>query len=120
MINPQQSDIGRKVLYTGNRYPGGKIEEGVINSFNLVTVFVRYGADTHSKGTNREDLEWATECKLEVGQIWKENDPRAERLVRIIQIAAGRRGVLIQTVIKPEDGIRDNPHRYIPKPRSRS
>lgn len=45
MVEPGQADIGRKVIYTGNRYPGGKIEEGVITSFNEHTVFVRYGAD---------------------------------------------------------------------------
>lgn len=26
MIEPTQSDIGREVIYTGNRYPGGKTE----------------------------------------------------------------------------------------------
>ena len=58
MIKPTQADVGRKVIYTGNRYPGGKIEEGVITSFNAHAVFVRYGAELHSKGTAREDLEW--------------------------------------------------------------
>lgn len=58
MIEPSERDIGRKVVYTGNRYPGGKLEEGVITSFNPHTVFVRYGADTGSKGTSRVDLEW--------------------------------------------------------------
>lgn len=59
MIDPTDKDIGRAVIYTGNRYPGGKIEEGVITSFNTHAVFVRYGSDTHSKGTSRQDLEWA-------------------------------------------------------------
>jgi hypothetical protein len=58
MIYPDEHDIGRAVVYTGNRYPGGKIEEGVITSFNDHSVFVRYGADKHSKGTSRADLEW--------------------------------------------------------------
>jgi hypothetical protein len=58
MIEPTKADIGRTVVYTGNRYPGGKIEEGVITSINGSTVFVRYGSDTGSKGTRREDLEW--------------------------------------------------------------
>ena len=58
MIDPKFEDIGRKVVYTGNRYPGGKLEEGVITSFNGVTVFVRYGAEYHSKGTSPDDLEW--------------------------------------------------------------
>lgn len=59
MINPQESDIGREVVYTGNRYPGGKLESGVITSFNDHTVFVRYGSDKGSKGTSRSDLEWS-------------------------------------------------------------
>jgi hypothetical protein len=58
MIEPTQEDIGRKVIYTGNRYPGGLIEEGVITSFNEHAVFVRYGKEVGSKATSREDLEW--------------------------------------------------------------
>jgi hypothetical protein len=59
MIEPIEADIGCAVIYTGNRYPGGKLEEGVITSFNDHSVFVRYGADTHSKATSRADLEWS-------------------------------------------------------------
>jgi hypothetical protein len=58
MIEPTSADIGRAVVYTGNRYPGGKLEEGVITSFNDYRVFVRYGSDKNSKSTAREDLEW--------------------------------------------------------------
>jgi hypothetical protein len=58
MINPTEDDIGRKVVYTGNRFPGGRLEPGVITGFTPHTVFVRYGTDTSSKGTQREDLEW--------------------------------------------------------------
>jgi hypothetical protein len=58
MIEPTKDDIGRAVVYTGNRYPGGKLEEGVITSFNDYRVFVRYGSDKGSKSTSREDLEW--------------------------------------------------------------
>jgi hypothetical protein len=58
MIEPQISDIGRAVIYTGNRYPGGQPEVGIITSFNDYAVFVRYGDDKHSKGTSRQDLEW--------------------------------------------------------------
>lgn len=57
MIDPDERDIGRKVLYRA-RHPGAKAEEGVITSFNDTCVFVRYGADNGSKGTRREDLEW--------------------------------------------------------------
>lgn len=60
MIEPTKDDIGRSVIYTGNHYPGGKLEEGVITSFNNYTVFVRYGADKHSKGTACQDLEWGS------------------------------------------------------------
>ena len=59
MVDPKEEDIGRSVIYTGNRYPGGKVEEGVITSFNAHTVFVRYGSDKGSKGTSRTDLEFA-------------------------------------------------------------
>jgi hypothetical protein len=58
MIEPTEADIGRKVIYTGNRYPGGKTEEGVITSFNKAVVFVRYGSDYGSKATSYGDLEW--------------------------------------------------------------
>jgi hypothetical protein len=61
MIEPTEDDIGRAVVYTGNRYPGGKPEEGVITSFNRYTVFVRYGSEKGSKGTARADLEWTRE-----------------------------------------------------------
>jgi hypothetical protein len=58
MIEPTEDDIGRAVVYIGNRYPGRKLEEGVITSFNRYTVFVRYGSEQNSKGTLRADLEW--------------------------------------------------------------
>ncbi len=58
MIEPTEKDIGRKVIYTGNRYPGGKTEVGVITSFNTWCVFVRYNNSGTSQGTERSDLEW--------------------------------------------------------------
>jgi hypothetical protein len=58
MIEPTEHDIGRAVVYTGNRFPGGKLEEGVITSFHDHAVFVRYGTDLHSKATSRADLDW--------------------------------------------------------------
>lgn len=58
MINPTRFDLGRKVVYTGNRYPGGKPEHGTITSFNDTSVFVHYGDKGQSKATSREDLEW--------------------------------------------------------------
>lgn len=57
MINPQTVDVGRKVVYRA-RHPSAELEEGIITSFNDTCVFVRYGADSGSKGTRREDLEW--------------------------------------------------------------
>ncbi len=57
MIDPAIEDIGRKVVYRA-RHPNAEPEEGVITSFNDTCVFVRYGADVHSKGTARADLEW--------------------------------------------------------------
>jgi hypothetical protein len=61
MIEPTQDDIGRKVIYREHGdFPGRKLEEGVITSFNSTCVFVRYGSRTGSAGTAREDLEWAT------------------------------------------------------------
>ncbi len=59
MINPVDADVGRTVVYTGNTYPGGKLEEGIITSFNNTVVFVRYGADYISKATSPTDLEWS-------------------------------------------------------------
>lgn len=58
MIEPTDADIGRGVVYTGNRYVGGKPERGVITGFNHWVVFVRYGATPYAMGTSREDLEW--------------------------------------------------------------
>ena len=50
MIEPTEDDIGRAVVYTGNRFPGGKLEEGIITSFHDHAVFecwhVYYG-DVH-------------------------------------------------------------------------
>lgn len=60
MIDPAPGDVGRRVVYTGNRHPGGRLEEGTITSFNDYAVFVRYGADAGSKATSRADLEWLT------------------------------------------------------------
>jgi hypothetical protein len=58
VIEPTDADIGRAVLYTGNRYPGGKVERGKITGLTALGVFVRYTGDRHAKSTLREDLEW--------------------------------------------------------------
>jgi hypothetical protein len=69
MIEPTEADIGRTVLYTGNRYVGGKTERGVITGFNHWTVFVRYGVERYAKATNRADLEWANMTERKPGQF---------------------------------------------------
>ncbi len=59
MIEPTQNDIGRKVIYRERGdFPGRKVEEGVITSFNDHYVFVRYGAGVTPAATLRESLEW--------------------------------------------------------------
>jgi hypothetical protein len=58
MIEPTFDDIGRAVLYTGNRYPGGKVERGRITGLTALGVLVCYEGDRHAKSTMREDLEW--------------------------------------------------------------
>lgn len=55
MIEPTSKHIGCKVVYRNGL---GQFEDGVITSFNDHYVFVRYGADAHSKATRREDLQW--------------------------------------------------------------
>ncbi len=65
MINPTTDDLGRKVIYHS---PGGdKVEEGVITSFNDRFVFVRYGSNTTSAATRREDLTWVVVINKERG-----------------------------------------------------
>jgi len=58
MINPTETDIGRKVIYLVDS-PRGEKEEGVITSFNPTAVFVRYGSKPTPQATSREDLTWA-------------------------------------------------------------
>jgi hypothetical protein len=61
MIEPTDTDIGRDVIYDPpfKGAVNGRGEHGIITSFNDRFVFVRYGADTFSKATVRQDLEWA-------------------------------------------------------------
>ena len=56
MIEPKQSDIGRKVIY--RVHGNAKGEEGVITRFNKKYVFVRFGGEEESAVTTREQLEW--------------------------------------------------------------
>jgi hypothetical protein len=57
MIEPTDTDIGRLVIY--HTAHNGHGERGVITSFNERFVFVRYGTQSQSKATIRQDLEWA-------------------------------------------------------------
>jgi hypothetical protein len=58
MIEPVAKDIGREVLYTGNRSRDRAVKIGIITSFDLHCVYVRYGQHTTSEGNRRQDLEW--------------------------------------------------------------
>jgi hypothetical protein len=61
MIEPTPEDIGRGVVYRERGdFPGRKVEQGVITSFNSTVVFVRYGSNTGSAATARDDLEWVS------------------------------------------------------------
>lgn len=48
-------NIGARVVY---RPKEGEMETGVITGNNSNYVFVRYGADSHSKATNARTLEF--------------------------------------------------------------
>jgi len=55
-IEPNQSDIGRKVIF---RFHGNaKVEEGVITRLNKKYVFVRFGKKERSVVMTRDELEW--------------------------------------------------------------
>lgn len=56
MIAPTPSDIGRRVAYRDR--PEVEPELGVVTSFDRFFVFVRYGADAHSRATKASHLEW--------------------------------------------------------------
>jgi hypothetical protein len=58
MIEPAEKDVGRKVLYTGTRWRDQTAKIGIITSFDLHCVYVRYGKHTTSEGNRRQDLEW--------------------------------------------------------------
>lgn len=56
MIAPTPSDIGRTVAYRD--HPNTNPELGIVTSFDRFFVFVRYGADLHSRATKASHLEW--------------------------------------------------------------
>jgi hypothetical protein len=88
VIEPTEADIGRTVIYTGNRYVGGKPERGSITGFNHWTVFVRYGSDAQAKATSREDLEWENMLKpgqfrdLTALEVLRSGENEAEQLLQ--------------------------------------
>lgn len=59
MIEPVEKDIGREVLYTGTRGRDRADKVGIITSFDLHCVYVRYGQHPTAEGNRRQDLEWA-------------------------------------------------------------
>ncbi len=59
MIKPTENDIGTKrVVYKQDWMTSKDWEYGVITGFNEYYVFVRYGSETQSKATKRENLYW--------------------------------------------------------------
>ena len=57
MIEPNQSDIGREVIY--RVHSNAEAEEGVITRFNEKYVFVRIGKEEEESAvTTRDELEW--------------------------------------------------------------
>jgi hypothetical protein len=56
MIDPNQSDIGQKVIIRVRC--NAKVEEGVITRLNKKYVFVRFGKEEKSAVMTRDELEW--------------------------------------------------------------
>ena len=55
----KESDINRGVVYDPG-FPGGKLEEGRITSWNDRFIFVDYSNSGRGKATNPESLEFVT------------------------------------------------------------
>jgi hypothetical protein len=56
MIEPNQFDIGRKVIF--RIHGNARVEEGVITRLNKKYVFVRFGKEEKSTVMTRDELEW--------------------------------------------------------------
>jgi len=56
MIEPQPSDIGRKVIFLV--HSDAKAVQGVITRLNAKYVFVRFGEEEKSVVTTRYELAW--------------------------------------------------------------
>ena len=68
MIEPKQSDIGRKVIYLVHSDANAVL--GVVTRFNAKYVFVRFGEEEKSVVTTRYELAW-----MDVKQIRQHKDP---------------------------------------------
>ena len=55
MIDPHETDAGRRVVYSP---PHGAVECGTVKGWNDLYVFVLYDGDTTPKATRRCDLNW--------------------------------------------------------------
>ena len=64
--------------------------------------------------------EASVEVRIVPGQIWREVDPRFDRLVRVQQVRKGRRGILVRTVIAAGNGTVSSPFEWVIAPRSRA
>lgn len=62
MIEPVEKDIGREVQFIGTRRPDQEAKIGIITSFDLHCVYVRYGRHTTSEGNRRQDLDWLAQA----------------------------------------------------------
>jgi hypothetical protein len=105
MIEPTGKDIGRRVIYTGNRFPGGELEYGVITSFNPTIIFVRYGSNYGSKGTDRKDLEWNDEMKFTIGQRVVKQGEDSRFNGEIVACFVKRNLKTVRYVVENDDGI---------------
>jgi hypothetical protein len=56
MIKPDQSHIGRRVIF--RVHSRAKVEEGVITRLNEKYVFVRFGNEEKSAVMTRDELKW--------------------------------------------------------------
>lgn len=73
MIEPTSEDIGRAVVYWPEPRRRNKQtayrEKGAINSFNHMTVFVKYSIDGDTnQATNRRDLDWLIPLERDKGR----------------------------------------------------
>ncbi len=109
MIDPTDTDIGRKVVYRD--MSGHVAEVGTVTSFNDTCVFVRYGRDKHSKGTRREDLAWVKFLRASCGRVYWEDAEVNGKVDEDGSLIPCRKGDLWCPVIDLAEGrIVDWPH----------